>query len=97
VRSASVARLEALFQGDVAASLEHDLGAAHAAERAGNLRAACKYRAGAGFEQLLLGDYGGAVTTLEESITVAERFGLSLIVLEAQHNLGSLWQHRSPG
>jgi tetratricopeptide (TPR) repeat protein len=79
---------EKLFAGDIAASLAHDLAAARAEERAGNLRAACKHRAGAGYEQLLLGDYEAAVETLGDAIRVADVYDLALVSSEARHNLG---------
>ncbi|MBK7580524.1 MAG: protein kinase [Myxococcales bacterium] len=78
----------ALFAGDIAASLAHDEAAVVAAERAGNLRIACKQRADAGYERLLLGDYAGALELFVTSLDQAQTMGLEPVRLECLHNGG---------
>lgn len=78
----------ALFAGDLAASLAHDEAGAAAAERAGNLRVACRQRADAGYERLLLGDAEGALGACQSSLAQSERMGLESVALQCLHNGG---------
>ncbi|MBI3203905.1 MAG: protein kinase [Myxococcales bacterium] len=78
----------ALFEGDLSASLAHDEAAAAAAERAGNLRVACRQRADAGYERLLLGDADGALAACQSSLAQAELMGLDSVALQCLHNGG---------
>lgn len=78
----------ALFAGDLAASLAHDEAGAAAAERAGNLRVACRQRADAGYERVLLGDAEGALAACQSSLAQSERMGLESVALQCLHNGG---------
>lgn len=78
----------ALFAGDLSGSLAHDEAGCAAAERAGNLRVACKQRADASYERLLLGDYTGALAGFQAALAQAERMGLENVRLSCLHNGG---------
>jgi len=78
----------ALFAGDLSSSLAHDEAGCRAAERAGDLRLACKQRADAAYERLLLGDYTGALDGFQGALAEAERMGLENVKLQCLHNGG---------
>jgi tetratricopeptide (TPR) repeat protein len=78
----------ALFHRDTAGYLEMQERAAHHAERAGDVRAACQARGNAGYAAMELGDYAGAERGLRATIEVADRMGLRTVAAAARHNLG---------
>lgn len=78
----------ALFAGDLAESLAHDQAGCAAAERAGNLRIACKQRADSGYELLLLGDHAAALAELRAAQAQAEQMGLENVRIQCLHNAG---------
>ncbi len=84
----------ALFAGDTGESLKFDEAAGRSFELAGDARNACLQRAGAGYEQILLGAFAEAEATLREVLASATRMGLDAPAINARHNLGLVLARR---
>ena len=78
----------ALYAGDTAESLYHDIEAATCLAAAGDLRGSCQQRAYGGYEKKEMGAYLEAEQDFRAAIATAEKHGLPSIVALALHNMG---------
>ncbi len=78
----------AMSEGDFGGCLALDTRVVECFEAVGDLRHACQQRANVGYDQLHLGAFSLAETSLRDAVAIAIRLGVHLVSAQALHNLG---------
>ncbi len=92
-RRSQAAGMHALFTGDALGCLQHNVAAAEAFERAGDLRNVGMQRINVGHACMELGLYDDAESSLRQALESADRLGVAYVHANARHNLGLVLAH----